>query len=83
MNAHYPTQAELAQQREQFALDSDERRPWHALAHARVVLGQPWNHTLWLYWVERDLAKWCEALRWRPRVVEVTETEQRLLHGDR
>lgn len=41
--SHYPTNAELAEQRRQFVMDSDKYRPYHALAHARVRRGVPWN----------------------------------------
>lgn len=40
---HYPTQAELAEQRAEFALDSAEDRPYHHLARASFSRGRAWN----------------------------------------
>ena len=40
------SQADLAKQREDFALDGAEDRPYHFLATARAKRGQPWNLNL-------------------------------------
>lgn len=43
---HWPTQAELAAQRQDFALDGATDRPYHYLARAHVDRGNPWNMSL-------------------------------------
>lgn len=57
-------QDDLAKQREQFALDSVEDRPYHHLAAARVRRGQPWNRGLDgdHKQFRRDFAFWRERL---------------------